>query len=442
MHHPPASLLRARVVRAVALALAVTVAIATQAGSAAGAAGDGGEAARQQREEVRQQRALLAAELDVLHADDAAVGAALDTLEANTAAAQRALTTATADAEAARGREHQARAVEAAATVELGKLDAELRALAIGAFIGGGDTGVDDLARFVSAEDVGEAARMSYLAALEVERRDAVAERFARVRTAHEAALLEAQDATLDAAAVVEELTIQVAALDEARALQASFVAQVEAELERRLAEAAALDQLDVALGAEIRREEAALAARLAEEAATRAEAAARAEAERAAAARAIGEGGAVGPIQHRPSSGRPQTLPVGSGTLVRVGTFVVDSSIGDDVAAMLNAAAADGFVFGGGAYRDANAQIELRRAHCGPTDHDIWQKPASACRPPTARPGHSMHEVGLAMDLTLDGALITRRSNPGFIWLAANAGRFGFRNLPSEPWHWSTTGG
>ena len=28
------------------------------------------------------------------------------------------------------------------------------------------------------------------------------------------------------------------------------------------------------------------------------------------------------------------------------------------------------------------------------------------------------------------------------FVWLAANAGRFGFSNLPSEPWHWSTTGG
>ena len=25
--------------------------------------------------------------------------------------------------------------------------------------------------------------------------------------------------------------------------------------------------------------------------------------------------------------------------------------------------------------------------------------------------------------------------------WLSANAPRFGFRNLPGEPWHWSTTG-
>jgi D-alanyl-D-alanine carboxypeptidase len=25
---------------------------------------------------------------------------------------------------------------------------------------------------------------------------------------------------------------------------------------------------------------------------------------------------------------------------------------------------------------------------------------------------------------------------------LAAHAPTYGFRNLPSEPWHWSTTGG
>ena len=36
----------------------------------------------------------------------------------------------------------------------------------------------------------------------------------------------------------------------------------------------------------------------------------------------------------------------------------------------------------------------------------------------------------------------ITSRSSSAFQWLAANASRFGFYNLPSEPWHWSTTGG
>jgi D-alanyl-D-alanine carboxypeptidase len=51
------------------------------------------------------------------------------------------------------------------------------------------------------------------------------------------------------------------------------------------------------------------------------------------------------------------------------------------------------------------------------------------------------MHERGLAIDFTYNGALIHSRSNAGFRWLAGNAPRFGFANLPSEPWHWSVNG-
>jgi D-alanyl-D-alanine carboxypeptidase len=51
------------------------------------------------------------------------------------------------------------------------------------------------------------------------------------------------------------------------------------------------------------------------------------------------------------------------------------------------------------------------------------------------------MHELGLAIDFTLNGSLISSRSNPGYQWLAANAGGYGFYNLPSEPWHWSVNG-
>ena len=68
-------------------------------------------------------------------------------------------------------------------------------------------------------------------------------------------------------------------------------------------------------------------------------------------------------------------------------------------------------------------------------------EMPSWECSPPVARPGRSMHEQGLAIDFTADGDLIRSRSRPAFIWLAANAERFGFYSLPSEPWHWSTTG-
>ena len=51
------------------------------------------------------------------------------------------------------------------------------------------------------------------------------------------------------------------------------------------------------------------------------------------------------------------------------------------------------------------------------------------------------MHERGLAIDFTYAGRVIGSRSSPAYKWLAANTSRYGFYNLPSEPWHWSTNG-
>lgn len=141
----------------------------------------------------------------------------------------------------------------------------------------------------------------------------------------------------------------------------------------------------------------------------------------------------------------RPPSPPSGVVTwndVVNVGGGIwVHRSIESNARAMLNAARAAGFTLTGGGYRDSASQIATRRANCGPTYYDIYEKPSGQCTPPTAIPGRSMHERGLAMDLKSNGALIISRSNPAFIWLSNNAGRYGFYNLPSEPWHWSTTG-
>lgn len=61
-------------------------------------------------------------------------------------------------------------------------------------------------------------------------------------------------------------------------------------------------------------------------------------------------------------------------------------------------------------------------------------------CDPPTARPGTSRHEQGLAIDFHRNGVSISSQS-PEFRWLAANAERFGLCNLPKEAWHWSVDG-
>jgi peptidoglycan hydrolase-like protein with peptidoglycan-binding domain len=136
-----------------------------------------------------------------------------------------------------------------------------------------------------------------------------------------------------------------------------------------------------------------------------------------------------------------PAGISTGAPDIVSVRGIKVARQIAPQVEALLAAAEADEIRLSGGGYRSAAAQIELRRKHCGPTHYDIWEKPSSQCKPPTARPGRSNHEKGLAIDFTYNGATIKSRDNPGFRWLAANAGCFGLYNLPSEPWHWSVDG-
>jgi probable HAF family extracellular repeat protein len=126
---------------------------------------------------------------------------------------------------------------------------------------------------------------------------------------------------------------------------------------------------------------------------------------------------------------------------LVEVRGITVNTAIAGQVEALLTAAEADGLTFTGGGYRSPERQIELRRQHCGTSYYAVYEMPSSQCSPPTARPGRSMHERGLAIDFNCDGVLIESRSSRCFRWLAVNAARFGLFNLPSEAWHWSVDG-
>jgi hypothetical protein len=376
----------------------------------------------------------------VLGADAAVLVAALDARRADVAEGERALADARRAAE-------EARMVATTAAVEVDRADARLgdqrellQDLAIDAYIG--DQGVfGDVALFVSSHDAAGGARAVYLADLEVTRHDVVTDDLTDRAGESEAARAAADDAAVRAATAEEELGVRLAAAEQVRDDQERFVASVEAELERRLSEAAGLEELDRRLAADIVRQEEALALRLRAEA----EASARAAAERAAAEQARVDADRTqadppgGDGDRAP--GRPPTARPPSGTVVRVGGINVDATIAEPLAALLAAAAADGIALGGGGYRDSAAQLDRRAANCGTSAHDLYDKAASACSPPTARPGHSMHERGLAVDFTLDGALIGTRSNRGYVWLAANAARFGLYNLPSEPWHWSTDG-
>jgi LAS superfamily LD-carboxypeptidase LdcB len=117
--------------------------------------------------------------------------------------------------------------------------------------------------------------------------------------------------------------------------------------------------------------------------------------------------------------------------------TIWVHALIADRTAAMVLAAAMDGVVLDGWAFRSTARQVELRRAHCGGSFDSVFNAPSSSCAPPTARPGRSMHERGLAIDFKN----CSSRGTACYQWLAGNAARFGLFNLPSEPWHWSVNG-
>jgi Transglycosylase SLT domain/D-alanyl-D-alanine carboxypeptidase len=130
--------------------------------------------------------------------------------------------------------------------------------------------------------------------------------------------------------------------------------------------------------------------------------------------------------------------IVAGDVELATAGGITVAASVAPYLEALLAAAAADGIPLGGSGYRSGEAQAQLRLTNGCP---DIHSAPASACRVPTAVPGHSMHERGEAVDFTYGGHAIASRANPGFRWLQANAAHFGFYNLASEPWHWSTNG-
>ncbi len=136
-------------------------------------------------------------------------------------------------------------------------------------------------------------------------------------------------------------------------------------------------------------------------------------------------------------------------------GALTVNTGIEAEVDRLIADARLHGLDLNGGGFRTNEQQIRLRLTNCDrdhipddphdPTDaahvdYVVYSAPAETCSPPTAPPGQSEHQRGLAIDFTESGRLLTR-SSPGYQWLITNAHEYGLFNLPSEPWHWSTTG-
>jgi hypothetical protein len=126
---------------------------------------------------------------------------------------------------------------------------------------------------------------------------------------------------------------------------------------------------------------------------------------------------------------------------MIRVSGITVHPCLRSSVARMVRDAGRSGVALRGTGWRSIRSQIALRIRNCGGETHEnVWKKPASQCSPPTAKPGTSFHESGRAIDFRSSRGAINSRSKE-FAWLKRNAPRYGLFNLPSEPWHWSTSG-
>ncbi|CAN5616662.1 hypothetical protein BH18ACT1_BH18ACT1_16800 [soil metagenome] len=317
---------------------------------------------------------------------------------------------ATAAADRARSEAQDARLQEALVFEEIQALEAAVRRSAVLDFMAGGSITATEA--LLGADDVATATRAREMVDAVSARDIELVEDLGRARRELVVRRRDADRAKELASTRQQAIGEQVGAVEDVRDKQAQLAGAVEERIAGRLAEAAALQQVDAQLAGQIEAEQQALDARLA----------------------VLGvDGGDIGGV----TSTRDRPVP----SLLRVGGIVVNERVAGSVRALLMTATADGIDLGGGGYRNPAQQVELRRAHCGTSDFAIYRMSASRCSPPTAPPGESMHERGLAIDFTFEGTLISSRRNRGFQWLRANARRFGLRNLPSEPWHWSVNG-
>ena len=359
---------------------------------------------RAERERLRAEQAAVAGNIDVAEADLAEVTAALADIEANVRLQEAQLEEAEAAVAAAEQEVADALAAQAATQAEVDELREVMAAIAVDAYVSPPQA---DSLQVMLDGDLGSAPERQALLDIRAADSADVLEEFRALQEDLEIQAATAREAEERAEAGREEVTRRLAEVQVARDQQAQLAAEVNVRLHEAREALAELEEQEGSIDAELQRREEERLAELQRQ------------------------------IDEANRNRGPVDLPGGSVDLVRVRGIVVNASIANQLAAMIDAAAADGITLTGGGYRDSASQIALRRAHCGTSDYAIYQMPSSQCRPPTAIPGTSNHERGLAIDFNN----CSTRSSACFQWLAANAGGYGFRNLPSEPWHWSVNG-
>jgi peptidoglycan hydrolase CwlO-like protein len=401
--------------------------------------------------EVRAQRGQVDLDVNALTAENAEVTAAVATLETNVANQQAAVDEAQRAADEA---EADVATATQAVNDEQARIDALNLAtddLVVESYV---NPPSDNSLDAFKADSLSDAAVKQALVDIQA---DSDADLLDQLQQAHEdLAVDQANKEELAAEAETKRQDAEDALTDLQNALaqQQAFADDLEERLNAKLAEAESLRAFDAQLADQLVREQEQVAANLraiaaAAEAQRQAEAAAAARAAAASgrparssgggggSAGAGGGGGDVAPSVIAPAPGGLATVTCPHG-----GSITVAGSIAGNVQALLNAAAAAGVsLCASSGWRSPQRQIELRRAHCGSSNYAIYQMPASQCQPPTARPGSSMHEQGLAIDFSCNGGGAITRGNSCWNFLVAHASDYGLYNLASETWHWSTNG-
>ena len=319
---------------------------------------------RAQREKVRAQRTEAARKLNALTASSADVQHTLDGLDSNIAEQQSEIKTATRKAEEASRVVDDARAAATAKQAQLDAAQQSLRELAIDAYTNDAQDSALDVLSFDAGDD--QAFRMS-MTQLQAQRLTDALHEFDQVNEDLTALRKKAEAAQARADQSLRDKQQRLADLQDTQNAQEDLANRLDDAIDRQLSEAAGLASQDRALSDSIARIDAATAAR-------------------------------IGRLP-RPPGGRVVGSPVGPDQITSVRGIRVQSSIANQVERLLAAAAADGVNLSGTGYRSSDGQVATRRANCGSGDYNVYQKPAAQCRPPTARPGASMHERGLAID-------------------------------------------
>jgi len=383
-----------------------------------------------QRAAVQQKAAGKASQVNALKASDAQVSSALSALNTNVNAQQDRLEEAERAVAQAQADQAAAEAAQTAKQSELDALTGQMKESAVDAYVSMGSA--NNIS--VGTDDINDTVNKRTLMSVRANEDIGLVEKFRSVQEDLEIQRGVAAAANTRATVGAEQVEGRLNELNKAYAEQQAFAAKVEARLNSALAEADSLAATDAQLSSSITSKQAEIAKAVA---AQRAADAARAAQRAAQSKPAVSGGGGSSGGGGGGGGGTPPNI-TGSGEIVNVGGIRIHQSMAGNLQSLLAAASAAGINFGGGGYRDPAGQIAVRRNNCGSSNYAIYEMPASSCSPPSARPGTSMHERGLAVDFTQGGSTLSRGSS-GFAWMRANASSYGFCNLPSEPWHWSS---